>query len=115
MAEKFISDNGAGVHDRIRISTDKKTYEGVLLPRHSFSGSNIVVLKLDNGYNIGVSVEGAELTILSKVKKNKKEFPSNFVRGWWEGIWWSFISMTTVGYGYKSPKSIPARLFSMLL
>ncbi|MEC8875719.1 MAG: Glu-tRNA(Gln) amidotransferase subunit GatD [Candidatus Thermoplasmatota archaeon] len=75
VAEKFISDNGAKFHDRIRISTDKKTYEGVLLPRHSFSGSNIVVLKLDNGYNIGVSVEGAELTILSKAKKNKKEFP----------------------------------------
>ena len=74
MAEKFISDNGAKVHDRIRISTDAKTYEGVLLPRHNFSGEDIVVLKLDNGYNIGVSVEGAELSILSKAKKDKVEF-----------------------------------------
>ena len=74
MAEKFISDNGVKVHDRIRISTDAKNYEGVLLPRHNFSGEDIVVLKLDNGYNIGVSVEGAELSILSKAKKNKVEF-----------------------------------------
>ena len=57
MAEKFISDNGAKVHDRIRISTNAKPYEGFLLPRHNFSGEDIVVLKLDNGYNIGVSVE----------------------------------------------------------
>ena len=46
MAEKFISDNGAGVHDRIRISNDAKNYEGVLLPRHNFSGEDIVVLSL---------------------------------------------------------------------
>ncbi|MCS5546762.1 MAG: asparaginase domain-containing protein, partial [SAR324 cluster bacterium] len=74
VAEKFISDNGAKVHDRIRISTDAKTYEGFLLPRHNFSGEDIVVLKLDNGYNIGVSVEDAELAILSKAKKDKVEF-----------------------------------------
>ena len=74
VAEKFISNNGAKVHDRIRISTDAKNYEGVLLPRHNFSGEDIVVLKLDNGYNIGVSVEGAELSILSKAKKDKVEF-----------------------------------------
>jgi glutamyl-tRNA(Gln) amidotransferase subunit D len=75
VAEKFISDNSAKVHDRIRISTDTRTYEGFLLPSHNFSGEDIVVLKLDNGYNIGVSVEGAELTILSNAKKNKAEFP----------------------------------------
>jgi glutamyl-tRNA(Gln) amidotransferase subunit D len=39
-----------------------------------FSGEDIVVLKLDNGYNIGVSVEDAELAILSKAKKDKVEF-----------------------------------------
>ena len=48
------------------------------------------------------------------VWKNEEEFPKKFLEGWWEGIWWSFISMTTVGYGDKSPKSIPARLFSIV-
>jgi len=75
VAEKFISDMGARIHDRIRISNDSKTYEGILLPKHNFSGENIVVLKLDNGYNIGISVDGAELTILSKARKNKIELP----------------------------------------
>ena len=30
------------------------------------------------------------------------------------GVWWSFISMTTVGYGDKYPVSISARLFAIV-
>ena len=45
-------------------------------------------------------------------RSNKEEFPRDFVRGWWEGIWWSVMS--TVGYGDKSFKSIPARLFAII-
>ena len=45
---------------------------------------------------------------------NVEEFPRSFVAGWCQGIWWSFISITSVGYGDVSPKSIPARLFSFI-
>ena len=45
---------------------------------------------------------------------NKEEFPRSFMVGWFEGIWWSFVSMTTVGYGDKVPKSVLARLFSLV-
>ena len=37
-----------------------------------------------------------------------------FFKGWFEGFWWSFISMTTVGYGDKTPRSVAGRLFSVL-
>ena len=80
MAEKFISDNGAEVHDRVRVVSDSITYEGILLPKHNFSGDEIIVLKLDNGYNIGVSVENAELKILSKAKKEKGNIPNKKVK-----------------------------------
>ena len=45
---------------------------------------------------------------------NKDEFPRPFAIGWFEGFWWSFISMTTVGYGDKTTKSIPAKLFAVI-
>ena len=67
-AEKLISDSGAEVHDRVRIETESMTYEGLIMPKHNFSEENIIILKLDNGYNIGVSTEGAKLSILSKAK-----------------------------------------------
>lgn len=52
--------------DRIRILKDGKTYEGILMPHHAFSGPDIVTVKLDNGYNVGLSVEDAELSLLEK-------------------------------------------------
>jgi len=51
---------------------------------------------------------------LMERKRNESQFPRGFMLGWFEGIWWSFISMTTVGYGDKAPKSFPARLFSVI-
>ena len=68
-AKKFITDNGAEVHDRVRIETGDLTYEGLILPKHNFSEDNIIIIKLDNGYNIGISTENAKMTLISKAEK----------------------------------------------
>ncbi|XP_028393849.1 uncharacterized protein LOC114518121 [Dendronephthya gigantea] len=47
-------------------------------------------------------------------KKNQQQFPDNFYRGSWVGFWWAVVTMTTVGYGDKTPKSFPARLLTVL-
>ena len=89
-AKKFISDNGANVHDRVRIETRDMIYEGLILPKHNFSEEDIIILKLDNGYNIGVSTEDAKMTLISKsektdvvdyIKKENNELPDISILG----------------------------------
>ncbi len=36
---------------------------------------------------------------LFETRHNPEQFPRPFMSGLFEGFWWSFISMTTVGYG----------------
>jgi len=55
-ALRFLKEIEAEVGDTIRVSKGKGTYEGVLIPRSEFSDGNHVVLKLKNGYNIGILV-----------------------------------------------------------
>ena len=72
LAEKFISDNGANIYDKVKITNKGQTLEGIIMPRNNFSGDHIIVLKLDNGYNIGISAEGAELNIVEKAREKSK-------------------------------------------
>ena len=44
---------------------------------------------------------------------NQDDFPAAFPRGIFEGFWWAFVSMTTVGYGDRAPKSFFARIFAI--
>ena len=73
LAEKFISDNGANIYDRVKITNKDQTLEGIIMPRNKFSGEHVIVLKLDNGYNIGISAESAEMSILEKAKEVPKK------------------------------------------
>ncbi|KAL9983423.1 hypothetical protein ACROYT_G005593 [Oculina patagonica] len=45
---------------------------------------------------------------------NPDEFPRRFNRGAFEGFWWAIVTITTIGYGDKTPKSVLARLFAVV-
>jgi len=47
----------------------------------------------------------------------RKQNPEHFRPGWkgiWDGLWWSIVTMTTVGYGDKSPKSRAGKMIALI-
>ncbi|MDD5417382.1 MAG: Glu-tRNA(Gln) amidotransferase subunit GatD [Candidatus Nanoarchaeia archaeon] len=50
--------------ERVLLETKKGNFEGLVLPRSEFSDKGYIMLKLDNGYNIGIK--------LSNIIKSKK-------------------------------------------
>jgi len=72
--KQFITDKlkeiGAEVGDRIQIVTKMVNKDGVLMPHHQFSDDDIINIKLDNGYNIGLSIDKNTKLVLLKKRKN---------------------------------------------
>ena len=70
-----LGDAGAEEGCTLSIETSGKSYKGVLMPHHEFSGEDLVILKVKSGYNIGIrSDESAEIEVVSKpVERVKPE------------------------------------------
>lgn len=47
-------------------------------------------------------------------RENKEHFRPNY-RGIWDGVWWSAVTLTTVGYGDKAPKTRMGKIAALVL
>jgi glutamyl-tRNA(Gln) amidotransferase subunit D len=58
--------------DRIKVVTKKQTYEGILVPSVELTGKDTLILKLANGYNIGIDKKDIKKTqVIEKYKPGK--------------------------------------------
>ncbi|MDD5022749.1 MAG: Glu-tRNA(Gln) amidotransferase subunit GatD [Candidatus ainarchaeum sp.] len=67
----IFNNKNISLGDRISVKKGKNSFEGILMPRAG--EKEIIVLKLDNGYNIGIDPKDAEFSLIEKYKKKKEE------------------------------------------
>ncbi|NEQ32561.1 MAG: transporter substrate-binding domain-containing protein [Leptolyngbya sp. SIO4C5] len=47
-------------------------------------------------------------------RSNEDMFNQSPAKGIWDGFWWAGVTMTTIGYGDKAPKTIGGRILALL-
>ncbi|OUJ19184.1 L-asparaginase/archaeal Glu-tRNAGln amidotransferase subunit D AnsB [Methanonatronarchaeum thermophilum] len=67
--EQFMMENGIEINDKVEIEKGGLSYFGRLMPS---SGDEIAVLKLENGYNIGINIVGCQATLIEKSVEGEK-------------------------------------------
>ena len=76
--EKYLKQRRIGLGDRIRLTKKDRSYEGVLMPA-SVGDEGYLVIKLNNGYNIGIDFRGIETVERLKSGKASHAEPAKAV------------------------------------
>jgi len=74
-ARKFLESASIDVGDVVRVEKPEVTYEGMVLDRADDADDRHIVLKLENGYNIGVEISDARIELLEKGSEPRIELP----------------------------------------
>ncbi|MGC9099074.1 MAG: Glu-tRNA(Gln) amidotransferase subunit GatD [Candidatus Micrarchaeia archaeon] len=70
--EKIFKSKKISIGDKIKVSSPKGEFEGVLMPKPEFSGEDVVIIKLENGYNIGIRLDkGSKIERISEKEEKK--------------------------------------------
>ena len=72
-SEIFLESAGISIGDSVKITKQDISYEGMLLDRAEDADEAHLVLKLKNGYNVGISIENATIELIKKGEKPKIE------------------------------------------
>lgn len=73
ISKEFLESAGISIGDTAKITKNDIYYEGMVLDRAEDADEFHVVLKLKNGYNVGLDIEDAKIELLEKGEKPKIE------------------------------------------
>jgi glutamyl-tRNA(Gln) amidotransferase subunit D len=62
---QLLRNAGAEIGDIIRITKNKESWEGILIPRSEIGAKNYIVIKMESGYNVGILINS--ITLVEKV------------------------------------------------
>ena len=66
------------------------------------------------GLLILLSLTAGAIVWLFEARRNPEMFGGGTVRGVGHGIWWAIVTLTTVGYGDKAPKTFGGRMVALI-
>ncbi|MCL4411701.1 Glu-tRNA(Gln) amidotransferase subunit GatD [Candidatus Marsarchaeota archaeon] len=72
---EFLKENGIAVGDTIKVERAGAVIEGELMPGTEANSPDVLVVKLKNGYNAGISLKGAKVKKLDGARKEARSFP----------------------------------------
>ncbi|MBP0000958.1 MAG: glycine betaine/L-proline ABC transporter substrate-binding protein ProX [Cyanobacteria bacterium SID2] len=97
---------------QVMVSVERNTLMGIVIA--TISG---IVISPQLYYGIGgfVTILFVVAHIIWLVeRRNNPDFPSKYWPGIGEAFWWAAVTVTTVGYGDKTPKRILGKLFALV-
>lgn len=69
LVENYLQTNGISIGDIVRLNKEDISYKGIVLDRPEDGEDGYLVLKLDSGYNIGVSIVDATVDLIERGNK----------------------------------------------
>ena len=80
---KTLESLGATEGTKLSVEKGGRTYIGTLMPHHEFSASDVLILKMKSGYNVGIRItDGSTISVLEKpLERTRKEVPVEFKKG----------------------------------
>jgi len=83
----LLKDKGVRVGSNVIVKTNVQEYKGIIMPRYELADDTHIVIKLGNGYNIGISIENIlDIVRIDRLSEEKdmlyevKEVKSSIVR-----------------------------------